>query len=223
MDDHGPVAPRLAPSPLGDEPPASGVVRELRAAPLDDASLARRAAEGHPAAARAVWDRYSRMVRGLLRRTLGPDQDVEDLLQESFLRFFQSVGGLRDPSLLASFLVGITLRVARSELRRRRVRRILRLTDPAELPEPVGPPSDEAARRAVRDLYAVLDGVQPDTRIVFVLRFVERLELTEIAVALDCSLATAKRRIARAEEIVQRRIARTPDLAAWLAERGGEP
>jgi RNA polymerase sigma-70 factor (ECF subfamily) len=56
------------------------VVRALPLPALDDGTLARRAAENHPGAARVVWDRFSRLVRSLLRRSLGPSMEVEDLV-----------------------------------------------------------------------------------------------------------------------------------------------
>src|SRR4051794_25499185 len=104
-------------------------VRRLPAAPRSDAELVGAGAAGEPDAAALIWDRYASLVRGVLFRSLGPAGEIDDLTQDVFLRFFRQVKTLRDPSVLRSFLIGITLRVAGSELRRRRVRRWLRLTD----------------------------------------------------------------------------------------------
>src|SRR5262245_34542217 len=109
-------------------PPAQSLasVHRLPLANADDAAIARAAAEGHAGAASIAWDRFSPLVRGLLRRSFGPQTDVEDLLQEVFLRFFRQLPTLRDPAAVRSFLIGITIRVVGTELRRRRVRRWLR-------------------------------------------------------------------------------------------------
>jgi hypothetical protein len=112
-----------------DLAPVSGVVQAFPLPSTDDTQLVQAAAAGHPGAARVIWDRYARLVRSLLRRSMGPEGEVEDLLQEVFLRFFERAGTLRDMGALRSFVVGITLRVARDALRKRRVRRILSLTD----------------------------------------------------------------------------------------------
>src|SRR3954470_16948573 len=90
---------------------------------LDDATLALEAVAGDHDAHAAIWDRYSGLVRRILVRGLGAHGDVEDRVQEVFIRFYRSRKSLRDPSALRSFLYGITLHVAASELRRRRVRR----------------------------------------------------------------------------------------------------
>ncbi len=157
------------------------------------------ARERDPRAATLIWDRYAHMVRGILCHTVGPHAEVDDLMQEVFVGFFKSVGAMRDPNALKSYLVGIALRTARTMLRKRRVRRRLHLTDSGDLPDAAAPTEDPRARAAVRNLYALLDKLDDRDRMAFVLRFAEGYELTEVATALGCSLATAKRSIARAE------------------------
>src|ERR1700722_10767742 len=151
------------------------VVRRLpSSAPTDDAALARLAAARDPRAAAALWDRYATLVRGILRRTLGPSADVEDLVHDAFIGLFRTLPGLRDPEALRSFVVGTALRVARSEIRRRRVRRCLSLTATGSMPDAVllGA-SDPEARRAVKRLYEMLSKVDARGRMAFVLRHVD--------------------------------------------------
>ena len=193
-------------------------VRRLRATPpVDAATLVRAAAAGDEGAAALVWDEHSALVRGLLRRALGPSADVEDLVQEVFLRFFKRVGTLRDPNALRSFIVGIALRVARGELRSRRVRRWLRLSDTGQLPE-ASVECDTIPRFALVRLYEVLDRLDDRARLVFVLRHVEGYELTEVASALGCSLATIKRYLARAQSRVLAAVRSDPLLSPYLQE-----
>jgi RNA polymerase sigma-70 factor (ECF subfamily) len=84
------------------------------------------------------------------------------------------------------------------------------------LPE-AGYSADPAGREAVRRLYAVLDQVGDRARVLFVLRFVEQLELVEMSEALGCSLATVKRRLAKASQRVLVLARREPALAAYCA------
>ena len=62
----------------------------------------------------------------------------------------------------------------------------------------------------------ILDRVKPADRTAFVLRFIEGLELAEVATALDTSLATAKRRITRVWKRVSLLVERDPALAHYL-------
>lgn len=183
----------------------------------EDAALVRAAARGEERAAEAIWDRFAPLVRGIVRRALGPQGEVSDLVQESFLQLFRLIPELRDPESLRSFLIGITLRVVGSELRRRRVRRWLHLTDSGSLPETAGLEEDDEAREALRRLYAALDRLGDGDRLIFVLRHIEGLELTDVAASLGMSLATAKRRLAKTMERLLAMAARDPALSDYLS------
>jgi RNA polymerase sigma-70 factor (ECF subfamily) len=200
----------------GKEASKEGVVRALRRSYADDVSLVRALAEGHPAAAAEAWDRFAPLVESLLFRTLGPSADVDDLLQDVFFVLYRRAAEIRDPSALSGFVVGVTMRAARSELRRRRLRRWLSLTAFGEVPDEPVVPADHASRTAVSRLYAILDRLDPDARLAFVLRHAQGLELVEVAEALGCSLATAKRRLAKATERVLFHAERDPVLAEWV-------
>jgi RNA polymerase sigma-70 factor (ECF subfamily) len=193
-----------------------GVARDA-----DDATLARAVAEGQMRALGLVWDRYAALVRGILRRALGPGADVDDQVQVIFVAFFRDVKKIRDPGALRSFLIGIATRVARAELRRRRFRHWFMLTKDGVVPEEACPGGDDDAREAVARLYAVLDRLDESSRMIFVLRYIEGLELTETAAAMDVSLATAKRHLARVTARVHAMAARDPILAGYLDSKGG--
>jgi len=165
---------------------------------LDDATLAVAAAAGDQNAHAAIWDRYSALVRRILVRGVGAHADVEDRVQEVFIRFYRSRRLLRDPSALRSFLFGITLRVAANELRRRRMRSWIRLTPWGVLKEPEVPGADEQARQGVRRLYQILDRLDTTSRLTLVLHTIEGWDLDETATALGISPATVKRRLSRA-------------------------
>lgn len=173
------------------------LVARHEATAIDDATLARSAMEGDPSAHTAIWDRYHPLVRRVLYRSMGPGNDVEDQVQEVFLRFYRNRALLRNPSALRSFLFGITLRVAASEIRSRRIRGWLRLTPDGVLDDHAAPHTDGDAREAVKRLYAILDRLDTKSRLAFVLHYVEGLELLEVASALGVSLATVKRRLTR--------------------------
>jgi RNA polymerase sigma-70 factor (ECF subfamily) len=185
----------------------------------DDAALVAAVRARLPRAAGRLWDRHSGMVRRILRRILGPSVDVEDAVQDAFLRLFRDFESLRDPAALRSFLIGITLHVAKTELRRRRAKRWLLLSGDGVLaePEPEGGAQYLEQRAALVRLYRVLDRLGSDRRSVFVLRYVEGLELTELSAVLGCSLATTKRRVADAARRVCVLAAKDPLLSPYLS------
>jgi len=184
-------------------------------AQADDATLARSASAGDPRATSVLWDRFSPLVRRMLRRTLGPSAEVEGLVQDVFVRALRQLGSLPDSAQLKPFVVGVTVRVLSAELKRHRVRRLLRLQSPWSSPEFAAVSGDPATHTALSALYRILDGLDPEARLAFALRHFEGLQITELASAMDASLSSAKRGLARANARVQAAVSRDGAFSAY--------
>jgi RNA polymerase sigma-70 factor (ECF subfamily) len=190
-------------------------------AQADDATLARAASAGDPRATGVIWDRFSPLVRRVLRRTLGPQAEVESLLQGVFVRVLEQLGSLPESAQLRPFVVSVTVKVLNAELRRHRVRRWLRLGGPwAAGDELRTSTADSTTRSALCALYRILDQLDADARLAFTLRHFEGLPLTELASATDASLAVAKRRLARASAQVQAAVKRDAAFSAYARSAG---
>jgi RNA polymerase sigma-70 factor (ECF subfamily) len=197
--------------------PRSGVFRARPRldASSDDAVLATAAAAGSHLAAAIIVKRHTPRVRSKLHHWIGPN-DIDDRVQEVFIRLFEQLPRLRDPNALRGFLIGVTLRIACTELRRRRRSRTC-LTATGEVPEPRARNDEsEPAREALWRFESILERLSPSSRRVFVLRYVERLELTDVATEMGISVATAKRHLARAAATVGAMVKREPALAEYL-------
>jgi RNA polymerase sigma-70 factor (ECF subfamily) len=72
----------------------------------------------------------------------------------------------------------------------------------------------------VRATYRVLDTLPDDERMAFSLRFISEMQLTEVAAACRVSLATVKRRLARAEKRFVEAAKDHPALRERLAHGG---
>lgn len=187
-----------------------------------DAQLVHAVTRGDQAAMTEVWDRYSGFVRGVLHGALGRDAVVDDLVQDVFVAFVRGAKTVTDGSKLRGFLAGIAVRLAAMEIRRRRVRSWLTLSPTGDLPETMAPERDNDGREVLSALDRVLSEMGHRRRMAFVLRRVQKLEMTEAAAALDLSESTLRRELTRAEQQLQRGAAREPALADYLARRRGE-
>lgn len=183
----------------------------------DDGALVRSLVDGERRAQAVLFDRYAPTIHRVLLRVIGNDGEVEDLLQETFLRAIDKIGSLDDPERLKSWLMAIAVYVARGEIRRRKRRRWLRYRPPEELPEGSKRPNYEA-NAAVEATYQVLERMPADERIAFALRHIEHLELTEVAAACEVSLATIKRRLGKAQHRFVALAAHYPVLEPWVVE-----
>jgi RNA polymerase sigma-70 factor (ECF subfamily) len=160
--------------------------------------LARALIDGESHAAELAWERYAPLVHRIVSRAIGPDAEVEDVTQEIFYRLFSRIGTLRKPEALRSFVISFAIRIVKWELRRRRARRWLTLSETGEVPDEQVMVMDAESRYALRRLYALLDRLSTRERLVLVLRHVEGMTLEEIAEAMELSLATVKRALRRA-------------------------
>jgi RNA polymerase sigma-70 factor (ECF subfamily) len=193
------------------------VVRELPFA-ADDEALLERLQRREPPAMAALCDRYGCHVRRVLGRILGPVPEVADLHQEVFLRAIRHAHRLRDARSLSGWLSTIAVNVARTHLRRSARRRWLGLAPSAQEPPEQPVTRDDDAAEALRRTYIALSSMRTDERIAFALRFVDGMSLSEIAVTTEVSLATVKRRLARAQKAFVTRAKRDEVLCRWLEE-----
>lgn len=169
----------------------------------------------------AAWARAGRLARRVVGRFFGPGLDPGDLVQDVLLRLAMRLHELRDPDSLSAFIAGVALGVARNQARRARLRRMVGLTASGEAPDMAVGQSDMEARDGLRRFYSILDQASAEDRSLFVARFLEKMEMAEIATAHNLSFGTAKRRVARAIDRIGRRISRDPALAEYLERAGG--
>jgi RNA polymerase sigma-70 factor (ECF subfamily) len=144
-------------------------------------------------------------VRATVRRLQGNSHDAEDVVQDTFVNAFEIWDQLREPEHAKSWLLRIAVRKVQKRFRRRRVLRALGLdqtTDDVTLEALARPGLSSEARAELVLLDAAMRKLAPDVRIAWMLRHVEGAALEEVAALCDCSLATAKRRIAFAQEKV---------------------
>jgi RNA polymerase sigma-70 factor (ECF subfamily) len=166
-----------------------------------DEELVARARLGETLAFERLYRRHAGFALNLSVRIQGNQADVEDIVHDAFLRAHQRLGELRDSSAFRSWLGSIVVRLVRSRLRRRRLGSLLGLgaPDPVDLDAVATPDADPESRALLAQAYALLQTLPTDERIAWTLRHVERHRLASVAALAGCSLATAKRRILRAE------------------------
>jgi RNA polymerase sigma-70 factor, ECF subfamily len=205
------------PETAAEKPRVSSVVR-LPVAETDAALVAGLRA-GQATGGAALYDRYSRHVRRVLVRVLGPDEDLGDLVQDVFVEAIDSIDSLDTPEALRGWLASIAVFRARAEIRRRARTRWFPLFAVDRLPEVAAPVSTPEVDEAVRATYRVLAKLPADERIAFALRFIDGMQVSEIAGTCRVSIATIKRRLTRAQRRFTTIARGVPEIAEWL-ERG---
>ena len=194
------------------------VIPLRRPAPRVEAPLAELVASaraGNVEAQASLFRRYLRLVTGLVRRLMPDHPDLDDVVQDVFVRALESLPDQRNAEAFSAWLRGITVHVVRNRLRRRRLLRRLGLLPRAagleddvllQIVSPTAPPDVLVELRAT---YQVVRALEPDARTAFVLRRIEGLTVPEVAEQIGSSASTVKRWIAAAESQLQFELART--------------
>lgn len=184
--------------------------------------LVDRCIEGESAAASELFRRYQRRVQATLYRVLGSNRDMDDLLQETFLQVFASLGGYRGEARLSTWIDRIAARVAYRYLSRKRtaVPVVDMPVEPGhELAGPAADPRDQAAaREGVRRLYAALAALSPAARVAFALHEIDGKTVAEVADCVGASVTATKLRIWRARRAIMKRAQEDPVLAELLRD-----
>ena len=176
--------------------------------PIDDGELAERLASGDAWAKEALYRKYVHVVFGLALRLLGQRADAEDVVQDTFAEALRDARQVRNRGALRSWLMSVAVHQVHRRFRRRRLLRLLGLDRDEEPALDALASGDTCAeqRLELRLLGQVLAALPANERMAWSLRFVEGCSLDEVARYCDCSLATAKRRIGRAQRSVARHV-----------------
>lgn len=180
---------------------------EIKDAAPSDADLVAQALAGDMRAQEALFRRHRMSVYRLSCRLVGWT-DADDLLQDCFVDAFESLDRLRDPAAFPGWLSAIVVRTAHKRLRRRRLleRLGLRRQWPVDVDLLVAPSAPPDAMAEVQKIYALLALLPAEAQVALVLRRVEGLSLDEIAVKMNRSLATVKRRLVQAETLLSQKL-----------------
>jgi len=173
----------------------------------------------HARAERRLVEEQRPRIERVLVHLLGTTNELDDHCQDVLVRTFSRIGEVRDPKALSSFVRAIAVNVAREVIKKKRRWRWITFHDPTELPDAIGAGLDAESREALRAVYHALDQLTIDERVALTLRFIEGMDLEEVASAQGVSLATIKRRLsaAKANFLVQCRS--NDELWDWV-EKG---
>jgi RNA polymerase sigma-70 factor, ECF subfamily len=172
-----------------------------------DETLVKRARQHEAAAFEALYRRHAAFALNLAVHIQGTTADVEDIVHDAFVRAHERLGELRDTASFRSWLGSIVVRLVRTRLRRRRLLTVLGLSghEPVDLEAVAAPEADPETRALLAQVYALLQTMPADDRIAWTLRHVDRHGLDAVATLTGCSLATAKRRIQRAQSYLSQK------------------
>jgi len=172
----------------------AGMARELPA-PSAEAALPDTA---------TLFRRYSRYVAAIGIRILGRQDEIEDYIQDVFMGVHRSVGSLRDPGALKGWIAKLAVHEATRRLKRRKVRAFFGLGITPEYEGVADASASPEDRALLAHVFAALDRLPAHERVAWSLRHLEGETMESVAALCSCSLSTAKRRVAQAEQALEK-------------------
>lgn len=175
------------------------------------------AKRGEVSAFEELVTRYERKIFRVTRNITGNLQDAEDAMQEAFLKSYEHLGNFKGDSRFYTWLVRIAVNEALMKLRRRHSGEF---SIDQELPgdedlmprelDDWGPTPEERYQQVQMQeiLSEAIDKLEPEYRIVFILRDVEELSTEDTAELLGLSITATKSRLLRARLKLRQRLNR---------------
>jgi RNA polymerase sigma-70 factor, ECF subfamily len=163
----------------------------------------RQRAPGHVGSFEHTFALYAPYVGAIAVRMLGRDDDVDDMIQDVFVAAMSGLGALKDPAKVKGWLAAVTVRLSLRRLRRRRIARAIGLGEAWDPTWLLAPEATPEQRAMLHQVYALLEDFPAKERLAWSLRYLQGERLEEVATLCECSLATAKRRIAAVQAVVE--------------------
>jgi RNA polymerase sigma-70 factor, ECF subfamily len=181
-----------------------------------DKELVRRVQNGDRRAFDLLFSRYQHKIVNLVGRYLRDSEDVQDVVQEAFIKAFRALPRFRGESAFYTWLYRIAINTAKNHIvaRSRRPPGVDVEVDDAEhldgadaLRDLENPEAALARDELSAEIDAAISDLPDDLRSAVTLREFDGLTYEQIAEIMECPVGTVRSRIFRAREAIDRRIA----------------
>ncbi len=184
--------------------------RRPRSGNEPDAELLAQAREGQQAAFKELVERYESLVAATVIGMLGKGDDAEDVGQETFIKFYHSLGKFRGDAKIGTYLTRIAINLSLDALRRRK-RSKLRFWNYEEkevLPDELVVQGEKEidARERKELVQRAIQSLDPKHRAVVVMRMINGYSTKETAELLGIPLGTVLSRLSRAQEKLKQQL-----------------
>lgn len=193
-----------------------------------DQALVERAQRGDQKAFGMLVEKYQRKLGRLLSRMMRDQAEVEDVVQESFIKAYRALPNFRGDSAFYTWLYRIGINTAKNYLvsmgRRPQISRDVEIEDAEnfedgdELRTMETPETELMTKEIAKTVNDTMMSLPDELRTAITLRELEGLSYEEIATMMNCPIGTVRSRIFRARETIAlklRPLLDTPEDKRW--------
>jgi RNA polymerase sigma-70 factor, ECF subfamily len=182
----------------------------------DDLLIVQRVQAGDKLAFNLLVSKYHRRVARLLTRMVRNQEDIEDVVQETFIKAYRAIGNFRGDSAFYTWIYRIAINTAKNLLvtQGRRPSTLKESNDAdgetfednAALSNIDTPESLYQTKQIGEAVNEAMAELPEELRSAIVMREIDGLSYEEIAEAMDCPIGTVRSRIFRARESIAAKI-----------------
>lgn len=154
-----------------------------------------RCQSGERRAQAEFYRKYRNDVARTAFKVLGPDADLEDVVQDVFVEVFRSIDRFKGQAKITTWLYRVCVNVALQKVRRTRRRPEGHAAPEKEEPTHETPLRALERKDSSRVVYAVLDTIAPKKRTVFILHEIVGLNSKEISEIVGANVLTVRTRL----------------------------
>ncbi len=169
--------------------------------------------QGDASALSHLLESYQPRIWSICWRTLGNREDASDLTQDVMIKVINGLPGFDGRSKLSTWIIRISINCCLTHLRKQKLRRHASLDAP--MPGGTGSRADQLPTREhdpapgvqQRDMYLnlrqVFQELDPEQRVLLLLRDVHETEYAQLAEIYEVPIGTIKSRLFRAREALR--------------------
>lgn len=193
-----------------------------------DQELVERAQRGDKRAFGLLVQKYQRKLGRLLSRMIRDQAEVEDVVQEAFVKAYRALPNFRGDSAFYTWLYRIGINTAKNYLvamgRRPQISTDIEVEDAEnfedgqELRTIDTPETELMSKQIAKTVNDTVAALPEELRTAITLREIEGLSYEEIATLMNCPIGTVRSRIFRARETIAeklRPLLDTPENRRW--------
>jgi len=151
-----------------------------------------------------LYERHYARLFALAFSMLANAEAAEDAVHDAFVMVFEDIGSLQNPRAFDSWASTILVRACYKKLRRRSLLRRLGLwrSEPVVFDQLISPSAPAPVVARLKRVYALVDGLDPQTRLIVLLRRVEGMTYPDVAEHVGVSESTVKRRLREVDALM---------------------
>jgi RNA polymerase sigma-70 factor, ECF subfamily len=181
----------------------NGIKKKIQAK-ITDKEIMELIQSGDEKAFNELVRRYQDRLLNFVGRIVNDQETAEELIQETFLRIFNQKSSYTPEYAVSTWIYTIALNLARSELRKRKLRKFLSLDFLKEESDiEIADKTNFTGENLAPILQKAIDNLPEDYKTAFILCDIQRLPYQQIAEILRVPVGTVKSRINRARAMLR--------------------